>query len=117
MVCLSIRHDDGGSFTSYQSQGPGNCAVKPAPCDLACLIETSPTLKNEYVATGPGGEEKRESLVSDEARQKLHDTPELDYLTHLVFRMYENKRCGIRSYFPVMIWTCRLCFSLCADWR
>ncbi len=31
-------------------------------------------------------------LVSEEAMQKLRDTTELDYLTHVVFRMYENKR-------------------------
>ncbi len=32
-------------------------------------------------------------LVSEEAMRKLRDTTELDYLTHVVFRMYENKRC------------------------
>lgn len=26
--------------------------------------------------------------------RKLRDTTELDYLTHVVFRMYENKRCA-----------------------
>ena len=41
-----------------------------------------------------GGPEKeaREPLVSEEGLQHLWDTPELDYLTHVVFRMYENKR-------------------------
>ena len=41
-----------------------------------------------------GGQEKeaREPLVSEEGLQHLWDTPELDYLTHVVFRMYENKR-------------------------
>lgn len=39
-----------------------------------------------------GGVEASEPLVSEEALQRLWDTPELDYLTHLVFRMYENKR-------------------------
>lgn len=35
---------------------------------------------------------RQEPLVSEEALQLLWDTPELDYLTHVVFRMYENKR-------------------------
>ena len=33
-------------------------------------------------------------LVGEEAMRKLRDTTELDYLTHVVFRMYENKRCA-----------------------
>lgn len=37
-------------------------------------------------------EQKSRSLLSPEAEQWLHDTTELDYLTHIVFRMYENKR-------------------------
>ena len=32
------------------------------------------------------------SLVSEAAARKLHETTELDYMTHIVFRMYENKR-------------------------
>lgn len=34
----------------------------------------------------------KDTLLSDEAQQHLWNTPELDYLTHVVFRMYENKR-------------------------
>lgn len=34
----------------------------------------------------------KEPLLSDDAQQHLWNTPELDYLTHVVFRMYENKR-------------------------
>jgi len=33
-------------------------------------------------------------LVSEDAMRRLRDTTELDYLTHVVFRMYENKRCA-----------------------
>jgi inositol hexakisphosphate/diphosphoinositol-pentakisphosphate kinase len=33
----------------------------------------------------------REPLLSDEAAQMLDATSELDYLTQVVFRMYENK--------------------------
>lgn len=32
-----------------------------------------------------------ESLLSDEGFELLRNTTELDYLTHLVFRLYENK--------------------------
>ena len=38
------------------------------------------------------GQPLGQSLLSDEAMQALHDATELDYLTHIVFRMYENKR-------------------------
>ncbi len=34
----------------------------------------------------------KDTLLSDDAQQHLWNTPELDYLTHVVFRMYENKR-------------------------
>ena len=37
------------------------------------------------------------SLVSEAAARKLRDTTELDYMTHIVFRMYENKRCAAPS--------------------
>jgi hypothetical protein len=33
-----------------------------------------------------------ESLLSDVAQEMLRNTTELDYMTHIVFRMYENKR-------------------------
>ena len=32
------------------------------------------------------------AMVSEEAQQMLHDATELDYLTHIIIRMYENKR-------------------------
>ncbi len=32
------------------------------------------------------------AMVSEEAQQLLHDATELDYLTHIIIRMYENKR-------------------------
>ena len=31
-------------------------------------------------------------MVSEEAQQMLHVATELDYLTHIIIRMYENKR-------------------------
>ncbi len=31
--------------------------------------------------------------MSDAAQEMLRSTTELDYMTHIVFRMYENKRC------------------------
>ncbi len=34
----------------------------------------------------------REPLVSPEAEDLLKHATELDYMTHLVFRMFENKR-------------------------
>ena len=40
----------------------------------------------------------REPLVSPEAEDLLKHATELDYMTHLVFRMFENKR-----------WACRTC--------
>lgn len=32
------------------------------------------------------------AVVSEEAQKMLHDATELDYLTHIIIRMYENKR-------------------------
>lgn len=31
--------------------------------------------------------------MSGEAQDELRETPELDYLTHIVMRLYENKQC------------------------
>ena len=33
-----------------------------------------------------------QGLVSAEAEERLQETPELDYLTHIVMRLFENKR-------------------------
>ncbi|CAL8465105.1 g4640 [Coccomyxa elongata] len=41
--------------------------------------------------------EPTESLVSDAAQELLRNTTELDYMTHIVFRMYENKRVPVES--------------------
>ncbi len=35
-----------------------------------------------------------QGLVSPEAQERLQETPELDYLTHIVMRLFENKRCA-----------------------
>ena len=40
-------------------------------------------------ATGAGN---LTPVVSEEAQKMLHDATELDYLTHIIIRMYENKR-------------------------
>ena len=49
-------------------------------------------------ARGRGADTKgtppAQGLVSEAAAQRLRDTTELDYMTHIVFRMYENKRCA-----------------------
>jgi hypothetical protein len=37
------------------------------------------------------GPDEEEGLVDDEALQKIFETKELDYLTHIVLRMFENK--------------------------
>lgn len=36
-------------------------------------------------------------LLSPEACELLDTTPELDYLTHIVFRMYENKAVPVHA--------------------
>ena len=40
---------------------------------------------------GPG-DVPPQGLVSAEAEERLQETPELDYLTHIVMRLFENKR-------------------------
>ncbi|KAK9823756.1 hypothetical protein WJX72_005206 [[Myrmecia] bisecta] len=44
-----------------------------------------------------GRDDVEEGLVSDEAHQMLRDATELDYMTHIVFRMYENKKVPVDS--------------------
>lgn len=41
-------------------------------------------------------------MVSEDAQQMLRDATELDYLTHIIIRMYENKRCACRSLTSVL---------------
>lgn len=36
-------------------------------------------------------------MVTEEAQRMLHDATELDYLTHIIIRMYENKRYAEQS--------------------
>jgi len=63
--------------------------------ELPCFLHIMSLRNTIFWRHGAGGserEEARESLVSEEGLQHLWDTPELDYLTHVVFRMYENKR-------------------------
>lgn len=40
-----------------------------------------------------GKEVGEAGLVSNSSQEQLDATPELDYLTHIVIRLYENKRC------------------------
>jgi len=42
---------------------------------------------------------REEGIVSQAAAEKLHNTTELDYMTHIVLRMYENKKCVCLSFF------------------
>lgn len=39
-----------------------------------------------------GDGQREEGIVSTAAAEKLHNTTELDYMTHIVLRMYENKK-------------------------
>ena len=43
-------------------------------------------------ADSASGKPTADPLLSSDAQQRLHDITELDYMTHIVFRMYENKR-------------------------
>lgn len=53
--------------------------------------------KEAGVAEG-SGEAPPQGLVSAEAEERLQETPELDYLTHIVMRLFENKRCGAAGH-------------------
>ena len=49
----------------------------------------------EFFDRGAGKEASGQAgLVSPDAQARLNATPELDYLTHIVMRLYENKRCA-----------------------
>ena len=75
-------------------------------CDASCELHVSIDCGIDGMWICPAARENdgkgSESLISEAAAQKLHDTTELDYMTHIVFRMYENKRC---ASFP----QCRFC--------
>ena len=45
-----------------------------------------------YGVAGGGNDSPASPMVTEEAQQMLHDATELDYLTHIIIRMYENKR-------------------------
>ena len=49
-----------------------------------------------------------ESLLSDAAQEMLRNTTELDYMTHIVFRMYENKRYVSLSSAGGLKWVCKV---------
>ncbi len=63
------------------------------PCNLISAARDTPT----------------ESLVSDAAQEMLRNTTELDYMTHIVFRMYENKRWGHHSKITLFILLTSIC--------
>ena len=42
----------------------------------------------------PGEPLREEGIVSKAAAERLHNTTELDYMTHIVLRMFENKKCA-----------------------
>lgn len=47
-------------------------------------------------AAGTGNGSSLTPVVSEEAQKMLYDATELDYLTHIIIRMYENKRYFVR---------------------
>jgi len=61
-----------------------------ADADLFLLADVGAVAK-EGGPEGPG-ETPPQGLVSAEAEERLQGTPELDYLTHIVMRLFENKR-------------------------
>ncbi|CAK0787238.1 hypothetical protein CVIRNUC_010454 [Coccomyxa viridis] len=45
----------------------------------------------------PGEPLREEGIVSKAAAERLHNTTELDYMTHIVLRMFENKKVPVDS--------------------
>lgn len=66
---------------AHISTGSGCCRIEWHRSN----IRRSPAGKE---AKGGGGK----PLVSQQAQEALRETPELDYLTHIVMRLYENKQ-------------------------
>ena len=62
-----------------------------ADADPVLLAEQAGATGKEGGAEG-AGEAPPQGLVSAEAEHRLQETPELDYLTHIVMRLFENKR-------------------------
>jgi hypothetical protein len=60
-------------------------------------------------------QQQQQPLITPEAEALLADTSEFDYLTHIVFRMYENKQVGWdghSSQYTVNYVVRRHCFQL-----
>ena len=48
------------------------------------------------------GNKGSDSLLREEGMRKLEALTELDYMTHIVFRMYENKGCvSLQEFGPL----------------
>lgn len=78
-----------------------------------CASHCTPPSKPCRFLLTPGREaEGGKGLVSEEAQQRLRNVPELDYLTHIVMRLYENKQCAA---FPAFLPTCASRVSILRD--
>lgn len=61
--------------------------MTPDGLDIACV----------FADAGASNDSPASPMVSEDAQQMLRDATELDYLTHIIIRMYENKRYACRS--------------------
>lgn len=50
-----------------------------------------------FADAGANNDSPASPMVTEESQQMLRDATELDYLTHIIIRMYENKRCASSS--------------------
>ena len=60
-----------------------------------------------FADAGANNDDPASPMVTEEAQQMLRDATELDYLTHIIIRMYENKRCVpnlLVAVFPPLIY-------------
>jgi hypothetical protein len=79
----SLGEEAAQSTPLRPAQAPG-----PAGSPAAPSVQTSTSMPAGGDASGPSHTLTR--LVTDEGQALLDSIPELDYLTHIVFRLYEN---------------------------
>ena len=56
-----------------------------------------------FADAGANNDSPASPMVTEEAQQMLRDATELDYLTHIIIRMYENKRYASDSLVAVFL--------------
>jgi hypothetical protein len=87
---LPLREGQGASSTSDMRALDGAVSGGDSPSTSAAATTQRSSSPSPQPAAAPLRRRERTRLVSDGGGALLEALPELDYLTHIVFRLYEN---------------------------